>query len=156
MKIPTLYLDTSVIGGYHDAEWMQDTRELWQQANEGKWKLVTSIVAEREVKEAPENVRDIFASTFGPANILDTNEDIEELARAYLDAGVVSPKYADDALHTAMATVHGIRLLVSWNFKHLVNVRREDGFNAVNILRGWPLVRIVSPKEIINAKHDDI
>ena len=53
-----------------------------------------------------------------------------------------------------MATVHNIRLVVSWNFKHLVNVRREDAFNAVNILRGWPLVRIVSPKEIIYAKPE--
>jgi hypothetical protein len=40
---------------------------------------------------------------------------------------------------------------VSWNFKHLVNVLREDGFNSVNVLRGWPSVRIVSPKEIIHA-----
>jgi hypothetical protein len=40
---------------------------------------------------------------------------------------------------------------VSWNFKHLVNIRREDGFNAVNVLRGRPQVRIVSPKEIIYA-----
>jgi hypothetical protein len=66
----------------------------------------------------------------------------------------VSPKYVDDALHVAMATVHGVLLIVSWNFKHLVNVRREEAFNAVNILRGWPLVRIVSPKEIIHADPD--
>ena len=69
-------------------------------------------------------------------------------------AAVVPPKYADDALHVAMATVHGVRLVVSWNFKHLVNVRREDGFNAVNILHGWPPVRIVSPKEIIYAGQE--
>lgn len=46
-----------------------------------------------------------------------------------------------------MATIHGVRLIVSWNFKHLVNVRREP-FNAVNVLHGWPPIRIVSPKEI--------
>jgi hypothetical protein len=54
-----------------------------------------------------------------------------------------------------MATVHGVRLIVSWNFKHLVNVRREDGFNAVNILHGWPPVRIISPKEIIYADQSE-
>ncbi len=156
MKVPALYIDTSVIGGYHDPEWMQETRELWRQAEAGQWRLITSIVAEREVQKAPENVCEIFASTFGAANILDTNDEIEELADAYLAAGVVPTKYADDALHVAMATVHGIRLLLSWNFKHLVNVRREDGFNAVNLLRGWPLIRIVSPKEIIYAEQDEI
>ena len=53
MKAPTLYLDTSVIGGYYDAEWMQDTRELWRQAKEGNWKMVTSVITERELLAAP-------------------------------------------------------------------------------------------------------
>ncbi len=149
-----LYIDTSVIGGYHDAEWMTDTRLLWQQAKAGHWQLVTSIVAEAELKNAPANVREVFSSTFEVSTILDTSVEIEELAQAYLAAGVVPPKFADDALHVAMATVHSIRLIVSWNFKHLVNVRREDGFNAVNILHGWPAVRIVSPKEIIYADQE--
>ena len=77
------------------------------------------------------------------------------LAEAYLAADVVPRKFIDDALHIAMASVHGIRLVVSWNFKHLVNVRREDGFNAVNLVEGWPPIRIVSPKEIIYAKPDE-
>lgn len=149
-----LYIDTSVIGGYHDDMWKQDTKLLWQQAELGHWQLVTSIVAEREVQNAPVEVRDVFTDTFDPSSILDTSIEIEELAGAYLEAGVVSSKYADDALHVAMATVHGIRLVVSWNFRHLVNIRREDGFNAVNVLRGWPLIRIVSPKEIIYADQD--
>ena len=156
MKVPALYIDTSVIGGYHDPEWMDDTRELWRQAKAGQWRLMTSIVAEREIQQAPENVRDVFAAAFSAANILDTSEDIEELADAYLAAGVVPQKFADDTLHIAMATVHGIRLVVSWNFKHLVNVRREDAFNAVNLLHGWPPVRIVSPKEIIHAQQDEV
>ncbi len=154
MHIPTLCLDTSVIGGYHDTEWMADTRLLWQQAKAGQWRRVTSIVAEAELKNAPANVREIFANTFDASNILDTSTEIEELANAYLAAAVVPARFADGALHVAMATVHGVRLVVSWNFKHLVNVRREDGFNAVNILHGRPPVRIVSPKEIIYAGQE--
>ena len=153
MHVPTLYLDTSVIGGYHDTEWMADTRELWAQAKAGQWRLVTSIVAEAELQNAPANVREVFADTFDGTSILDTSSETEQLANAYLAAAVVPPKFADDALHVSMATVHGVRLVVSWNFKHLVNVRREDGFNAVNILHGWPPVRIVSPKEIIYANQ---
>lgn len=155
MKVTTLYLDTSVIGGYFDAEWMADTRELWAQARAGKWRLLTSIVAEREVQNAPEEVRQHFAASFDAANILDTSDEIEKLAEAYLAADVVTRKFAEDALHVAMASVHSVRLIVSWNFKHLVNVRREDGFNAVNLLEGWPPIRIVSPKEIIYAESDE-
>jgi hypothetical protein len=137
--------------GYHDPEWKSDTRLLWGQAKAGQWQMFTSIVAEAEIKNAPANVRQVFADTFNASNILDTSLDVEELAQDYLSAAVVPPKFADDALHVAMATIHGIRLIVSWNFKHLVNIRREDGFNAVNVLRGRPQVRIVSPKEIIYA-----
>lgn len=146
-----LCIDTSVIGGYHDTEWMADTRLLWHQAKAGKRQLVPSVVAEAELKQAPANVRQIFDETFGASNILDTRTEAEELAAAYLAAAVVPLKHADGALHVAIATMHGVRLIVSWNFKHLVNVLREDGFNAVNLLRGWPPVRIVSPKEIIHA-----
>ena len=70
MKVPALYLDTSVIGGYFDAEWMADTRELWVQAQAGKWRPLTSIVAEREVQNAPEEVRRHFAANFDATNIL--------------------------------------------------------------------------------------
>ena len=49
--------------------------------------------------------------------------------------------YEDDAYHVAVCTVARIEYLVSWNFEHLANVRREAGFNAVNLLQGYPPVR---------------
>ena len=144
-----LYIDTSVIGGYHDPLWMADTRLLWQQAEAGHWQLMTSIVAEAEVKNAPPQVRQVFADTFNAANILDTSDEVEELAEAYMQAAVVPPKFADDALHVAMAAVHGIRLIVSWNFKHIVNLRRIHAFNAVNLKQGYPVLEIRNPREVI-------
>ena len=156
MKTPTLYLDTSVIGGYHDAEWMRDTRELWRQAQAGKWKLVTSILTERELQAAPLAVRELFVETFRHADeLLVVTAEAEALAQEFLKAGVVSQKYADDALHVAVCTVHRINFLVSWNFRHLVNVQREACFNAVNLLQGYPMLSIVNPKEIIHAHSDD-
>jgi predicted nucleic acid-binding protein len=156
MKLSELYLDTSVIGGYFDAEWMDDTRELWAQARDGKFRLLTSIVVERELEKAPENVRELFLDTFQSASeMLMATEEAEELAGKYLRAAVVSPKYADDALHVAICTTHGIPYLVSWNFRHLVNVRREAGFNAVNLLQGYRSIRIVNPKELIYGEPDE-
>jgi predicted nucleic acid-binding protein len=151
-----LYLDTSVIGGYFDAEWLADTRELFSQARVGKWRLMTSIVAERELEEAPENVRQLFSDTFRSAGeLLMATEEAEDLAEEYLRAGVVSQKYADDALHVAICTTHSIPYLVSWNFRHLVNVRREAGFNAVNLLQGYLSLRIVNPTQLIYADLDE-
>ena len=156
MSIPTLYLDTSVIGGYYDAEWMQDTRELWRQAKEGKWKLVTSVITERELLAAPPAVRALFDETFPSADVLlAATDEADDLAQEYLKASVVSERYADDAMHVAICTVHRISFLVSWNFRHLVNVQREAGFNAVNLLQGYPMLSIVNPKEIIYGLTND-
>jgi hypothetical protein len=82
-------------------------------------------------------------------------EEAEDLAEEYLRAAVVSAKYADDALHMAICSTHRIPYLVSWNFRHLVNVKREAGFNSVNLLQGYPALRIVNPKEIIYAVSDE-
>lgn len=66
----------------------------------------------------------------------------------------MSAKYEDDARHVAACTVSRHNLLVSWNFRHLVSVQRETGFNAVNLLQGYPTLRIVSPLELIYANED--
>ena len=153
---PRLYLDTSVIGGYFDAEWMDETRELWAQARAEKWQLLTLIVTERELRDAPGQVRQLFEETFQRAtDLLAVTDEVENLAQEYLKAGVVSAKFADDARHVALCTVHRINYLVSWNFRNLVNVRRAAGFNAVNSLQGWPPVSIVNPKELIYGDTED-
>ena len=146
---PRLYLDTSVIGGYFDDEWRDATRELWRQMESGRFQFLTSTVTLNEMVGAPEDVRDLFASTFPPEGILDGGEEAEALATAYIAQGVLPPKYTDDARHVAVCTVAQMELLVSWNFRHLVNVERERGFNAVNLLKGYRTIRIVNPLELI-------
>jgi hypothetical protein len=45
--------------------------------------------------------------------------------------------------------------VVSWNFKHLANIKREAGFNAVNLLHGWPQMRILTPLQLLNDETDE-
>lgn len=92
----------------------------------------------------------LFARTFiRPEMILDVTDEMDDLAAAYIQQAVLPPKYTDDARHVAVCTVAQIEYLVSWNFKHLVNVDREKGFNAVNLLQGYRTIRIVNPLELI-------
>lgn len=155
MKAPRLYLDTSAIGGYFDDEWAEATRELWRQMEAGQWRFVTSVVTVEELQHAPDRVLGLFQRSFRSEDLLDVTPEIRELAGAYVTHGVVSPKFQDDARHVAACTVHGVGLLVSWNFKHMVNVRREAGFNGVNLLKGYPSVRIVNPLELIHDEDED-
>ena len=116
MRIPTLYLDTSVLGGYFDDEWKQPTQELWQQMESGQWRFVTSLVAAEELIEAPDRVRDLFNSTFEAADVLNITEEIDQLAATYVAQGVVTPKYEDDARHVAACTPGEGKLAVSVHF----------------------------------------
>jgi predicted nucleic acid-binding protein len=152
VKVPILYLDTSVIGGYFDDEFKEATRELWRLMEAGKYRFVTSPLVGQEVAGAPEEVRHLLTSTFTQDDLLPLSLEAEELAAAYMAQKVVPAKYEDDALHVAIAVVNGIQVIVSWNFKHLVNFQREAGFNGVNLLQGYPSVRILSPLELI---YDD-
>lgn len=154
MPIPTLYLDTSVLGGYFDDEWKLPTKVLWKQMEEGRYRFVTSSVAVDEVSGAPERVRKLFNETFPPETVLAVTAETEQLAMAYMSNAVVTPRYSDDARHVAACTIARIDYMVSRNFKYLVNIQREKGFNAVNLLQGYRSVRIVNPLQLIYGNED--
>jgi predicted nucleic acid-binding protein len=157
MHALSLYLDTSVLGGYFDAEFMADTRTLWRQRTDGRFRFVTSVIVDQEISRAPERVRTLMRATFAPGDMLPMTAEALELAAGYIAQKVVPADYTDDARHVAVCSVARLDYLVSWNFKHLANVRRETGFNAVNVLQGYPSVRIVAPTFLIHGhKEEDI
>lgn len=102
-----------------------------------------------ELVRAPDLVQAVLAD-LPPAGVFrcGVNDEVEELRDAYLAAGVLSPKWRGDATHVATATVHDADLLVSWNFRHIVNFDRIRLFNAVNIRLGYAQIAIHSPQEL--------
>jgi predicted nucleic acid-binding protein len=151
-----IYLDTSIIGGYFDEEFKKETREFWRLRDKGYYRFVSSAVVLREVMPAPQHVVELFQKNFERSNILVGNDESDELADYYMEQKIVPEKYFDDAQHVAICTVARIRYLASWNFIHLVNVNRENAFNAANLLRGYGEVRIVSPKSLIYGHEEGV
>jgi len=150
MKKLHIYVDTSVIGGCEDEEFSAVSRRLWSKFRTGEYVLVISDLTMQEVEAAPANVRrnlqDIPA---GHQIQVGLSTEAKELADAYLAHGVVGPGSLADALHVALATVSGVDVLVSWNFKHIVNLGRIRLFNAVNLEQGYGLIEIRTPKEVL-------
>lgn len=151
MRALSLYLDTSVLGGYFDVEFMADTRALWRLRDAGHFTFFSSVIVDQEIAKAPDRVRTLMRMTFTGATFLPLSDEADRLAAAYLAQKVVPLDYEDDAYHVAVCTVARIEYLVSWNFKHLANVRREAGFNAVNLLQGYPSVR---PPSLIHGYNE--
>lgn len=80
--------------------------------------------------------------------VLPIEEEARRLAQEYVRRGVFSPGTIEDALHVAVAVVSRQDMLVSWNFRHLVNRRRRAQINEVNILTGYPAIEILAPPEV--------
>ena len=154
MHALSLYLDTSVVGGYFDSEFMADTQALWRLREAGRFRFVASQAVVDEITSAPPEIQKLMRDSFAPDDVLFISEEMEQLAAAYLAKGVVSARFAGDAQHVAVSVVAQIDFLVSWNFKHLTNLRREAGFNAVNILQGYRPVRIVAPTFLIHGQEN--
>lgn len=150
MKALKIYIDTSIIGGYFDTEFSKETKMLFDKVLKGEFKLVISDLTQNELLNAPANVRTLLLDL----NIADieiiriTDEEIQ-LAKNYVFEKVVGKTSLDDCIHIAAATIHHVDLLVSWNFKHIVNFIRIRGYNAVNIKSGYKSIDIRSPKDLI-------
>jgi hypothetical protein len=80
---------------------------------------------------------------------IELTEEASDLARLYIQQGVLGETKRVDAQHIAMATIARVDVLVSWNFKHIVNLERIRGYNSVNLKAGYPLLEIRTPREVI-------
>lgn len=85
--------------------------------------------------------------------IIKRNSESEDLSFQYINAKAISPKFSEDALHIAIATINNVDLLVSWNFKHIVNYNRILKYNAINLLNGYKHLEIRSPKEVLDDEE---
>ena len=145
-----IYIDTSVFGGYYDSEFEEYTKPLFDRILKKEIRIVYSSVTEEELVNAPDRVKELIRHI--PADIVEfveVSDDSIDLATAYITENVVGKTSYDDCLHIALATIYKADYLVSWNFKHIVNVDRIRGYNSVNIKLGYSTIDIRSPRELM-------
>jgi len=123
--IKLVYIDTSVVGGVFDEEFELWTSLFFQKVKSNEFKVAVSELLVEELKPAPKQVRN-FLETLpkDSVNIAQYDNEARELADQYLNAGIVGPTSLTDCRHIATATVNNIRILASWNFKHIVNLNK--------------------------------
>lgn len=149
-----VYVDTSVFGGVFDPQFELASEAFFDRVRDGALEVAVSALVLNELSSAPEPVNRFFAELEPLLLRVDIDEAAYALRRAYLDARVLGPKWAADALHVAAATVSGCRAVVSWNFKHIVNFRRIPLYNGVNQMQGYGPIAIHTPQEVIFDEED--
>lgn len=150
-----VYVDTSVFGGAFDREFEQASQAFFARVRMGAFRMTISALVVNELEQAPEVVKRLFEEFEPLVARANLDERAFALRRAYLDAHVVGPQFASDALHVAAATVSGCRAIVSWNFKHIVNFRRISLYNEVNRMEGHGPIAIHTPMEVIFDDEDE-
>jgi len=146
-----VYLDTSVPSALVD-ESAPDrqllTQWFWDQTLHQFHSVVSDLVL-TEIRLTPDDQRRrrMMALVEG-MDTLSIDEEAQTLARDYVSRGVFGPRHRNDAIHVAVATVAGVRNLVSWNFRHLVRVQTRREINLMNALKGYMPIEIVAPPEL--------
>lgn len=145
-----LYLDTSVISAYVDErlpERQRATLEFWERL--GGYDVAISELTLTEARAtADAALRQRMVNLVDDCLVLPVGEEARRLVREYVGRGVFSAATALDALHVAIAVTARQDMLVSWNFRHLVNRRRRALVNEVNGLAGYPTIEILAPPEV--------
>lgn len=149
MKKPRVYIDTSVIGGCFDEDFAEWSKGLIRDFKFRHFEAVLSEVVAREIENAPEPVQQQYKELIdNGAELLAVGEEALDLLAHYQRRKILPPKFSNDLLHIALATVGGVDILVSWNFRHIVHYDKIRQFNAVNLELGYRALAIHSPMEV--------
>ena len=146
----SIYIDTSVIGGYFDEEFEEATKQLFDRIENNEFEVYYSDINEAELLLAPQRVKDIVDRI--PDNCIKNikmDENVEDLAVTYIKEKAIGKASENDAYHIAIASVYRLDCLISWNFKHIVNFDKIKLFNSINLRLGYPIIDIRSPLEFL-------
>ena len=149
MKKLRVYIDTSVIGGCFDEDFLTWSNGLMKDVKLGHFKAVVSEITSREIEDAPEQVKIKYKDLIDyGSEILIVEEESLNLLAQYQKRKILPEKFSNDMLHIALATIAEVDILVSWNFKHIVHFDKIRQFNIVNRELGYKTLAIHSPMEV--------
>ena len=160
MKRLKVYLDTSVVSYLHqeDApEKMQDTLSLWELFKQGVYEVYVSDIVFREIDRCSEEKLNILLDYLDQIEYheLETDSNTIELAGKFIDFGILEKKSFDDCQHIAVAILAGCDVIISWNFKHIVNVKTVKGVKVITTLEGYKDLLIYPPSVLLEEGDDD-
>ena len=140
--------------GRFDEEFKEHTIPLFERIKAGEFVILYSTVTQDELETAPEKVKNLVKSLRADlTEFIETTDEAIDLATEYITEKVVGQTSFADCLHIALATINRADFLVSWNYKHIVNIERIRGYNSVNIKKGYRQLEIRSPREF--EKYED-
>lgn len=148
----SLYLETSVVGAYLDNgdAFRRDLTIRWWEHELAEYNVFSSILVRRELEQVSEPHRTGYLKLVDPLETLELVEEVNILAEGYISRGIFHRRFLADALHVAFASFHKIDYLVTWNFGHLANVRKQARIRLFNTAAGFFSPVIITPEFLVS------
>lgn len=152
MKL-SLYLETTVIGAYLDNgdPFRRDLTIRWFERELSEYRVFSSLLVRRELERLDEPHRTGYLKLLRETEDLELVDEAAILADGYISRGIFHRKYMADALHVALASIHKMDYLVTWNFGHLANVRKQARIKLFNTAAGFFSPSIVTPEFLVHS-----
>ena len=149
----SLYLETSVVGAYLDngEPFRRDLTIRWWEHELSEYESFSSVLVERELERIAEPHRTGYLNLVSKLPKLEMVQEVAILADGYLSRGIFHRKFLADAMHVALASFYKIDYLVTWNFGHLANVRRQARIRLFNTAAGFFVPMIVTPEFLVHT-----
>ena len=157
----TVYIETTIVS--YLTAWLsrdliraahqQITQEWWNNRRED-FELFVSEFVINEAGAGDTEAAEKRLEVVQEIALLDVNLEVEDLAKKLIADKALPPKAATDALHIAVATVHGIDFLLSWNCKHIANAEMQGAIEKVCETSGYKCPKICTPEELLGGKYD--
>jgi len=145
-----IYIDTSVVGGCFDKEFEEWSNKLFEEFKSGKKIAVVSDLTIKELDDAYDYIQNkLWEIPSEFMEMIKKNDEVDDLAFKYIENKAISQKHSSDASHIAFGTIFYVSVLVSWNFQHIVNLRRISLYNSINIQNNYPILEIRTPREVL-------
>jgi hypothetical protein len=132
----------------------QVTRDWWQRRRT-QFRLVISQVVLDEISAGDESEVRKRLELVKPLPVLASSADAEALTAAIIEAGVLPEKAVRDAAHIALATVHGVQYLLTWNCRHLANAQISRRVSRICSEHGFVMPAICTPEELFEETDDE-
>ena len=152
---PRLYLETT-IPSYLVARESRDailhgqqaaTRQWWEQRND--FELFVSEFVDIEAARGDAEMSAARAAAMQGLPRLAATEDVRELAAEILGTRLIPAKAAVDASHIAIAAVHRMDILLTWNCTHIHNIVISRQIERICAQAGWPCPAICTPFDLL-------
>lgn len=153
-----IYLDTSVVSYLLQddvPEKMEITNQLWEHFRNRKYELYLSNVTMKEISQCPEPKRSQLIRRLEEVEytLVEVSDNARDIVEQLYAMKILPPKCYDDCQHIAVAVECGCDCIVSWNFKHIVNIRTIRGVRAITNLKGYKPIEILNPSVLLESEE---